>query len=136
MYLPIDQANKIRYNPTNREDYMDLETFKALIPAIPEMITAGISVWNNVVKPLLEKLGYNASKEQEQEMLALEEKKDTKAFTEKLEGIYKELSLNAITQSQSGDRNVQVGGNNTGPIDNSINCFIGIEKKQDEVKKN
>jgi len=124
------------YNILYKGEEMDLETLKALIPAIPGMITAGIYVWKDVVKPLLVKLGYNTSKEQEQEMLALEEKKDTKAFTDKLEVIYRELDQIAITQSQLGERNVQVAGDNTGSIDNSTKYYINTEERQGEVKKN
>ena len=114
---------------------MDLDTLKALIPVIPGMITTGISVWNNMVKPLLLKLGYNITKELEREMMALEEKKDIKAFTEKIEGIYGELSQTAIIQNQSGNNNLQIG-NNTAPIDHSTKYYFGTEEKQTEVKKN
>lgn len=114
---------------------MDLDTLKALIPAIPGMLTAGISVWNNMVKPLLIKIGYNITKELEREMLVLEENKDIKAFTEKIEGIYGELSQTAIIQNQNGKNNLQIG-NNTAPIDNSTKYYFGAEEKQSEVKKN
>lgn len=114
---------------------MDLDTLKALIPAIPGMITVGISVWNNTVKPLLVKIGYNISKELEREMLALEEKKEAKIFTEKLEEIYRELNQTAINQNQMGNNNTQYG-QVMGNVDNSTKNYYGAEEKQSDVKKN
>jgi len=114
---------------------MDTEVLKALIPAIPGMITAGVEVWKSVVKPLLVKNGYNISKEQEQEMIALEEKKDIKTFIDRLEKISKEINLTINLQNQTGDNNLQVN-NNEGTIDNSTKIYYGTEPNKDEVKKN
>jgi len=114
---------------------MEIETLKTLIPAIPGMITSGLAVWNDIVKPLLKKVGYNISKEQEQEMLLLEEKKDIDAFVKKIEEINKEIVQTVIYQNQSGNNSVQAN-NNSGTIDNSQKFYFGIEEKQTEVKKN
>lgn len=112
-----------------------LDTLKALIPLIPGLITAGKSVWNELIKPLLKGKGYNYTKEQDLEMTALEENKDIKRFIEKLENIDKELNQMAVTQTQTGDNNTQVGINN-GVVDNSTTINIGADEKQDIVKKN
>ena len=115
---------------------MEAQTLQALIPAIPGMITAGLEVWKTIVKPLLDKTGYNPSKEQEQEMLELELKKDIPAFIEKLEGINKEISQTVFLQSQTGDNNLLVG-KNEGIIDNSKIYNYGVaETTKAEIKKN
>ena len=120
---------------------MELETLKALIPTIPGMLGAGLSVWNGVLKPLLLKIGYKITKELEQEILALEEKKDIEAFTDKIEKIYKEVSQTAIQQNPTGDRNIGIGGDNSGPIDNSThsnttNVYLASSEEIPSVKKN
>jgi hypothetical protein len=115
---------------------MDDQTLKALIPAVPGMIAAGLEVWKTIVKPLLDKTGYKVTKEQEQEMLMLEQNKNIEVYIEKLEGINKEISQTAISQSQAGSRNIQAGGDITGNVDNSTKVFINTEEKKDEVKKN
>jgi hypothetical protein len=114
---------------------MEPQTLQALIPAIPGMITAGLEVWKAVIKPLLGKIGYSFTKEQELEMLALEEKKDIKTFIEKLEEISKEINLTINLHSQAGDNNLQVN-KNEGTIYNSPNIYIGTEPSKSEVKKN
>jgi hypothetical protein len=112
-----------------------MNALKAIISIIPEMITAGKSVWNEIIKPLLKGKGYNCSNEQDQEMIALEEKKDIKTFIEKLEGIDQELNQLAIVQSQTGDNSTQVGVNN-GVIDNSLTINVDTKEKSENVKKN
>jgi hypothetical protein len=112
-----------------------MDTLKALLPIIPAMITAGKSAWTELVKPFLIGKGYKWTKEQEQEMLALEAKKDIKTIIEKLEGLNKELNQMAIVQTQTGNHNTQVSLN-TGIIDNSTTYNIGVEENQSDLKKN
>jgi hypothetical protein len=114
---------------------MEPQTLQELIPTIPGMITAGIEVWKAVIKPLLVKIGYSITKEQEQEMLALEEKRDIKTFIEKLEGISKEINQTINIQNLTGDNSLQVN-NNEGTIFNSSNIYIDTEPNKSEVKKN
>ena len=115
---------------------MEIETFKALIPLIPGMITAGLDIWKNVVKPLLSKMKYNVSDEQEQEMLALEEKKDIETYIKKLEGICKEIDQKINIQNQTGNNNIQFN-KNEGIFDNSTTTInIGTVPNESEVKKN
>jgi hypothetical protein len=108
---------------------MNSETLIALIPIIPPMIEAGKSVWGNIVKPLLKGKGYNVTKEQDQEMIALEEKKDVKTLIEKLQNIDKELNQMAITQTYSGENGIQVG------INNGVILHASGENEQSDVKK-
>jgi hypothetical protein len=112
-----------------------MDALKAIIPIIPGLITAGKSVWNEIIKPLLKGKGYNCSSEQDQEMNTLEEKKDIKTFIEKLERIDQELNRLVIMQNQTGDNSTQVGVN-TGVIDYSTTINVGVEEKTNSVKKN
>jgi hypothetical protein len=94
-----------------------MEALTALIPLIPSLITAGKSVWNELVKPLLIGKGYNIPDDLEKEMLILEQAKNVDGFIELLKNIEKEINTTNINQSYSGD-----GGNligiNTGTINN------------------
>jgi hypothetical protein len=114
---------------------METETLKALIPAIPGMITAGLEVWKTVVKPLLIKMKYNISDAQEQEMLALEEKKNIETYIKKLEEICREINQTINIQNQTGNDSIQVN-RNEGTIDKSTNIYLGTVPNKSEVKKN
>jgi hypothetical protein len=88
------------------------ETLTALLPLIPQMLEAGKSAWNIIIKPALKGLGYNMTKEQEQEIIMLEEKHDIEKISEILKNIENELNRNIVNQTYEGDNGSQVGINN------------------------
>jgi len=94
--------------------------YKAIIPYIPQMIAAGKSVWELMIKPWLESKKYPVSLELEQEMLAKEKSQDIAGIIEKLEEFSKAINNTMINQTNYGDNSQQMAFNNFGKVEINI----------------
>jgi hypothetical protein len=80
-----------------------MDVLISLLPVINDLLQAGKSAWNILVKPLLKGKGYDVTQELEQKMMNLEENKNIEAINEELKKINKELNQIVVTQSTSID---------------------------------
>lgn len=112
---------------------MIIETLSSILPIIPNLLSAGKSVYNIIIKPLLLSLGYKISHNDEEEFRKLENKKDIEGIRKKINNIEYEINLR---QNNSGDKNSQIGVNNGIAFFNSPITGGGEENTENNDKQN
>lgn len=79
------------------------EQLLAIIPYIPQMLEAGKSIWDLMIKPILKQTGCNLSKEQEQDLLNKENNKDLIGIISFIEELANSIKPNITNQTYIGD---------------------------------
>ena len=92
------------------------EQLMAIIPHIPAILQSGKSVWELMIKPILKQIGYNISKELEQEMTDKEKNNDIVGMINSIENLAKSIKPNIANQSYIGDKGNQFINLNNGDV--------------------
>jgi hypothetical protein len=111
---------------------MAVETLSALLPIIPQILEAGKSAYDIVIRPVLKGLGYGITKSQEIEFYKLENDKNINEICNKLKQIENEITRQTIFQIYNGNNGSQIGINN-GTIFNNVTSPLLLENQVPDI---